>query len=231
MHFRKRLKGKPNLTLGMKPLNIVNEVKFLGLTFDPKLTWEPHIKQLKSRTMKALSILRVLSHLSWGTDRATLLRLYRALVRSKLDYGCEVYSSATPAVLQKLDPVHNEALRICTGAFRSSPVQSLYAESGEPPLNLHRQYMNLIYYTRLMRDPRSPSFSSVMDRRLDGENPWSERQDYGWRMRKLLNDLNLNLPKIMEVGPPQAPPPLDQSSRAGFGRNWEGEYVRLRNQK
>lgn len=47
----------------------------------------------------------------------TLLRLYRALLKIKLDYGFEAYASASP-VLQLLNPVHNEALRICTGAFR-----------------------------------------------------------------------------------------------------------------
>ena len=203
MHFRKKLRGNPNLYLGKNPLRFVDEVKFLGLTLDPELTWLPHILQLKARTMKALSILRVLSHLSWGADRATLLRLYRALVRSKLDYGCEAYSSASPTVLKKLDAVHHEALRICTGAFKSSPVPSLCAESGEPPLSLHRQYMNLIYYTRLQRNPESPTYKAVSrSERLDPE----ETKQYGGRMRKLLADLNLNLPRVIEVGPPQAPP-------------------------
>ena len=51
------------------------------------------------------------------------------LVKAKLDYGCEVYSSATQAVLDKLSPVHNAAIRVATGAFLSSPHVSLYAES------------------------------------------------------------------------------------------------------
>lgn len=44
--------------------------------------------------------------------------------------GWEAYSSTTPTVPWMLDSVHNEALRLCTGAFRSSPVEPLYAESG-----------------------------------------------------------------------------------------------------
>nr|BDT63038.1 MAG: hypothetical protein [Trachysalambria curvirostris nimavirus] len=200
MHFRKR-RGNfhPSLFLGANPLQFVEEVKFLGLTFDPRLTWVPHIKNLKIKATKALGILRVLSHLSWGSDRTTLLRLYRALVRSKIDYGCEAYSSATPTVLKMLDSVHNEALRLCTGAFRSSPVQSLYAESGEPPLNLHRDYMNLIYYTRLQRIPNSPTYRAVF-------NPHVDNQSYGGRMRNLVDDLSLNLSRVLPVGIPQVPP-------------------------
>ena len=42
---------------------------------------------LKARCLKALNLLKVLSHTSWGADRTTLLKLYRPLVQSKLDYG------------------------------------------------------------------------------------------------------------------------------------------------
>ena len=47
-----------------------------------------------------------------------MLRLYKSLVRSKLDYGCIVYGSASKSYLQMLDPVHNQGLRLCLGAFR-----------------------------------------------------------------------------------------------------------------
>ena len=199
MHFHKR-RGvfQPALSLGAHPLQFVQEVKFLGLTFDPRLTWVPHIKGLKIKATRALGILRTLAHTTWGADRGTLLRLYRALVRSKLDYGCEAYSSATPTVLKMLDPVHNEALRICTGAFRSSPVQSLYAESGEPPLSLHRDYMNLIYYARLQRTV-TPTYRVVF-------GPLAGCNSFGGRMKSSLVDLKLTLPRVLRVGFPQIPP-------------------------
>ena len=51
----------------------------------------PNIKYLKAKCLRALNLLKVLSHTSWGADRTTLLKLYRSLVRSKLDYGCIIY--------------------------------------------------------------------------------------------------------------------------------------------
>ena len=53
--------------------------------------------------LKALNLLKVLSHTSWGADWTTLLKLYRSLVRSKLDYGCIIYGSARKSYLQMLD--------------------------------------------------------------------------------------------------------------------------------
>ncbi|GFU59090.1 putative RNA-directed DNA polymerase from transposon X-element [Trichonephila clavipes] len=49
-----------------------------------------------------LNILKVLANTHWGADRTSLLRLYRALIRSKLDYGSVVYSSACKSLLKIL---------------------------------------------------------------------------------------------------------------------------------
>ena len=144
MHFCPDKKCQdPELTLGGTPIQFVKENKFLGLIWDTKLTFEPHVKYLKAKCTKALNILKVLSRTEYGSDKSTLLKLYRSLVRSKLDYGCIVYGSAGPDTLKKLDPVHNQGLRLSLGAFRSSPVESLYVEAHEPPLEVRRE--KLIY--------------------------------------------------------------------------------------
>ena len=85
----------PVLKLDNDHIQFVKEAKFLGLIWDTKLTFEPHIKYLKARCKKSLNNLKVLSRTEWGADRTTLLKLYRSLVRSKLDYGCLVYGSAS----------------------------------------------------------------------------------------------------------------------------------------
>ena len=62
-----------------------DEVKFLGLVFDKKIDFKANVKYLKEKCRKALNILRVVGHTDWGADKSTLLKLYRTLVRSKLD--------------------------------------------------------------------------------------------------------------------------------------------------
>ena len=51
----------------------------------------PILNISQAKCLKALNLLKVLSHTSWGADRTSLLKLYRSLVRSKLDYGCIIY--------------------------------------------------------------------------------------------------------------------------------------------
>ena len=124
----------PGLNIYELPIPVVEEAKFLGLLFDKKLSFILHIKALKAKCLKALDILKVLSNTNWGGDRSVLLNLYRSLGRSKLDYGSFIYGSARKSYLKCLDTIHHLGLRLALGAFRTSPVESLYAESNEPSL-------------------------------------------------------------------------------------------------
>ena len=116
----------------------------------------------KDKCTKALNLLRVLAHTSWGADQETLLHLYRSLIRSKLDYGCIVYGSARGSYLRMLDPIQNHALRLCLGAYRTSPVSSLCVEANELQycLKLSSNYNNPAYATVF-----NSKFHSVFERK------------------------------------------------------------------
>ena len=68
--------------------------------------------------------------------------------------------------IKRLNTVHNEALRLCTGAFRSSPIQSLYVEAEEPPLDLRRLDLSTRYYTRTISNPNFQN-TSITDNQHD----------------------------------------------------------------
>ena len=72
--------------------------------------------------------------------------IQRSLVWTKLDYGCIIYGSARKAYLQMLDPIHKQGLRLVLGAFRTSPVASLYVEADEPSLYSRREKLSAICY-------------------------------------------------------------------------------------
>ncbi|GFO15010.1 RNA-directed DNA polymerase from mobile element jockey [Plakobranchus ocellatus] len=139
VHFhRQRIYTEPALHLDGQPIPVMGEAKFLGVFFDSKLNFSSHIKYLKKKCLKALNVLRIVGHTDWGADRATLLKLYRTLVRSKLDYSSVIYDCGKKHVLKALDPIHHQGLRIALRAFRTSPIKSLYTKAGEPSLE-HRR--------------------------------------------------------------------------------------------
>lgn len=158
---------EPSLTLYGLPIPMKNVHKFLGLIVDSKLSFIPHIKNLKVKCIKSLNILKVLSHVSWGADRLSLLHIYRSLIRSRLDYGCMVYGSARSSALKMLDPVHHQGLRLATGAFRTSPVQSLYADANELPLENRRFSLGFMYSLRTQSIFQHPTRHAVIGTRFE----------------------------------------------------------------
>jgi hypothetical protein len=79
MHFcnKRGLHPDPELKLYHSPIKIVPETKFLGLLFDSKPTFLPHIKMLKNKSLKALNILKCVSSTDWDAVSTVLLNLYR----------------------------------------------------------------------------------------------------------------------------------------------------------
>ena len=89
-------------------------------------------------------------------DRESLLCLYNMLIKPKMDYGIEVYSSASKTYINSIYAIQHAAIRIATGAFRSSPVTSLHAESGLKPYYYAMQTKFLNFYTRIIINPNNP---------------------------------------------------------------------------
>ncbi|GFX46036.1 RNA-directed DNA polymerase from mobile element jockey [Trichonephila clavipes] len=136
--------------------------------------------------------IRVVKHLL-GADRPSLLRVYQAIVLSRIDYGCVAYGSACNSTLQKLDPVHHMALRICSGAFRTSPVQSLYVNCHQLPLDLRRRKLSLAYYFKILSVPSHPLqnvYMSTSMKRLYDARP-SNIRPFMDRMKLHISELDL----------------------------------------
>lgn len=207
--FSKRIKRNevlPHLTLQGSQISYKETVKYLGMTLDRHLNWSAHVKLLKAKASRSLNILRVVSSQGWGPDRAVLKRLYWAICKSKIDYGAPLYSSASSSILKTLDSVHNDALRICTGAFRSSPTESLYVESNSPPLELIRQEVDLRYLFKLKGSHKHQQ-SNLLNTEHDHHYQHGEGKKipFGVRAREAEASLNLTATPIVSKKPALPP--------------------------
>ena len=151
----------PTLFLDQTILPYEVEIKYLVIIFDEKLTFKSHIHSVATNVKLRLNVLKVLSHFTWGADRTSLLRIYKALCLSKIEYGCQIYGSACKTTLDILDVVHNMVLRICTGAYRTSPVESLYVDSGIPPLSIRREELGLRLISHVLSSKLNPNYKYV----------------------------------------------------------------------
>ncbi|GBN09354.1 hypothetical protein AVEN_156313-1 [Araneus ventricosus] len=93
VHFcRKRsIHLDPVIHINNVAIPVVDDIRFLGVIFDRKLTFLSHILHLRKRCEGSLNILKVLSRTSWVADRTSLLRIYQAVVLSRIVEAFTVY--------------------------------------------------------------------------------------------------------------------------------------------
>ncbi|KAF0721173.1 Reverse transcriptase domain-containing protein [Aphis craccivora] len=132
-----------NILLPMK-----NTVKILGVTFDSRNSWIPHFKTIRKNSLIRMNILKCLTHKSWRSHLSSLLQIYKALILSKLEYNSFLFINAKTSALKIIDTVHNTGLRLVTGAFRSSPIPSVFNTAGVAPLDTRRVYRSMLLATR-----------------------------------------------------------------------------------
>ena len=119
-----------------------------------------------------------------------------------------VYGSARKSYLIKLDTIQNQALWLCLGAFRTSPISSLHVEANELPLHLRREKLALQYAIKLRTTPSNPAYDVTFHPK-NGDfyvrKPNAIRS-FGFRVR---GPLSLICPDLTSVSPctiPSSPP-------------------------
>ena len=209
VHFchRRNCIRQPDLFLYDTRIPVKDEARFLGLIFDSKLSFLPHIRDLKKRCQKALNAFKVLCNKEWGGTSDILLNLYRSLIRSKLDYGCFVYGSARPTYLGMLDPIQHQGLRLALGAFRTSPVKSLRAEANEPCLSLRREQLGTQYALKIKSVKDNPAYDCIFNIDMSTIDTFTNKQKpFALRVREDLLLEDLLEENVTEFSFPSEPP-------------------------
>ncbi|KAL4153575.1 hypothetical protein QTP88_001408 [Uroleucon formosanum] len=138
---RRRYHNPPNVYLDNNIISFVDNTTYLGITLDSKLRWLPHTTSLISFSSCWANFLRAITGTRWGSHPSTLLLVYKAIIRSKLDYGCFLFGSASFSNWNRLNKVQSSCLRCMMGYVRSSPLPAIEVESSCPPSNIRCRWL------------------------------------------------------------------------------------------
>ncbi|XP_058789072.1 uncharacterized protein LOC131663037 [Phymastichus coffea] len=139
------------------------DVKFLGMILDRRLTWRKHVDNLIRRCKFSLRILSFLRSTWWGADPRSLLLLYTALIRLKIEYGGFIMSPCNDKLFKKLQKLQNSALRIAMGYMNSTPINVMIAESKIPYLQNRIEFNCLKYILKCMASNQTKIINNLED--------------------------------------------------------------------
>jgi len=132
------------LKMGDSEIKLEDQQTYLGVTFDKRLTWKQHIQDAEAKARRKMNIMRKLAGTHWGANEKILKTVYQGTVRPHLEYGSSSWMTAAKSHQQTMDKVQNQALRIITGAMRSTPIDKMEQTTGIPPLNNRRECKALV---------------------------------------------------------------------------------------
>ena len=117
----------------------------------------------------------------------SLKKSYSAICRTKVDYDCQLYNTASAGRLKKLDNINIESIRIYTGAFRTSPIEALHVEANDPSLELRKNELELRFLYYLKSNTSYIETLNTLDDREDQNYEENERsiKPSGVYLRKL----------------------------------------------
>ena len=137
------------IKLGDTFLQTEEEVTYLGVTFDKRLTWRTHIEKAETKARRKLAIMRKLAGTSWGANAKILKQVYQGTVRPHLEYSSSAWSTAAPSHLKTLNKVQNQALRLITGAMSTTPIKTMEKTTNIQPLSDRRDAKILVQAEKL----------------------------------------------------------------------------------
>jgi hypothetical protein len=134
---------KLNLGTGLIPYS--KTVKFLGITFDERLTFSQHFADVRIKCLKRLNIVKIFSHRSWKLNSKTLICIYRSLIESIIDYAFFTVSCLSKTTLYSFQTLQNRAVRIIFHLPFDSPTDQLYSYSNLLSIKTRMLQLNARY--------------------------------------------------------------------------------------
>ena len=155
----------PQLLFNGSVVKKVDEQKHLGLILDSSLSFRKHFDE---KIIKAKRIIGIIKYLSKFLPLKTLDQMYKALVRSHLDY-CDIIYHIPPAInpppqlptfnclMEKLERVQYQAALAVTGAWQGSNCSKLNEELGWESLSDRRMIRRILQIHKIMNN-KTPSY-------------------------------------------------------------------------
>ena len=162
---KRKKPNHPVLNFDDSPVAKVDDQKHLGLTLTPNLSFGKHIHE---KLMKAKKNVGLIKHLSKYLPLKTLDQMYKALVRSHLDY-CDVIfhepskvnqpplGMTLTALMQEVERIQYQAALAVTGAWKGSSRMKLYEELGWESLSDRRLSRRILQVHKIVNN-NTPSY-------------------------------------------------------------------------
>ena len=130
--YQTAIRAEPVLSLYGDLCSYYPHIKFLGITFDNRMTFIKHFEEILERCNQKFHRLRILVNKKWGPSPTTILQIYKQCVRPIFAYGIIYTITVSESVINKIRRVQNSFIRLALRLPRYVSARLLHEASGLP---------------------------------------------------------------------------------------------------
>lgn len=146
----RRPRTPPTLKINCSPIQWnIGPIKYLGVHFDKRLTWKPHILALVNKAMGKMSKLYPIINRKSSLKIECQLMIFKSIILPTLTYACPVWGNAAPSSIEKLQTVQNKCLRKIIQAPWFIPNSQIHGELRMDLIKDHISTISKCFYTSL----------------------------------------------------------------------------------
>ena len=135
---RSAIRAERALSLYGDLLSYYPHIKFLGITFDNRMTFTKHFEDILERYNQKFHHLRILVNKKWGPSPAIILQIYKQCVRPILKYGIVSTITVSETAISKIQRVRNSLIRLALRLPKYVSARLLHEASGLPDVREKR---------------------------------------------------------------------------------------------
>ena len=151
-------KLKSKIELNNEILEEIENIKYLGITIDNKLTFNRHIDHISQKITKGNSLIAKVRHF---IPPDLLKLIYNAHIQPFLDYGILSWSVTSQGNLSELTKLQCKSVRLINFKNKNQPIEPLLKTSNILPINLNINLASCKFLWKLKNGYFSPTMQDI----------------------------------------------------------------------
>ncbi|CAB0042880.1 unnamed protein product [Trichogramma brassicae] len=153
---------QPTINFNDSTIKPSKVIKYLGLHLDNQLDWTAHYNSIIKKATKQLNILRALRATWWGGHPQTLLIVYKALIRSTMEYNLFL-TSTTNKLTEKIQKIQNQGIRLSVGYRVSTALNVIHGETHTPYIQTRISHLANNFILKSLSSENHTIISDIRD--------------------------------------------------------------------
>jgi hypothetical protein len=138
-----------SLTLFGEPIQWIDTTRYLGVTLDKRLTWSPHIDQVRKRTAQRMDLLGPLLNRKSELSIKNRVLPYKQLTPPVMDYAFPTWRAAARSQVRRLLVLQSKCLRLVTGTPWYLNNRQIHEDQGVPLFADYNRALTARYDSKL----------------------------------------------------------------------------------